>query len=191
MKLFCVKRARMNEMKFRPDDVRIFGEHNTGVFVEAVNEKEAKEKFNALLKPGQRIRPAYLTGDVVSTRNNSIKPTRKKLTATDRKKITAYQSSVAKILKPKFSKTFCSQCGNEFEPGNSGFSSCKEHMPRKNPAAKRYYRVFQAQNNLWRQVAFFYFKKDAFEYAKAAHAAKGGQWQVTHSYPSAHNAPVK
>jgi DNA-directed RNA polymerase subunit RPC12/RpoP len=27
----------------------------------------------------------------------------------------------------KFSNVFCSQCGNDFGPGNHGFSACKEH----------------------------------------------------------------
>ena len=32
----------------------------------------------------------------------------------------------------KFSKTFCSQCGGEFGPRNSGFSHCADHkyVPR-------------------------------------------------------------
>jgi hypothetical protein len=29
--------------------------------------------------------------------------------------------------KPKYKNVSCSQCGNKFGPGNSGFSSCKEH----------------------------------------------------------------
>jgi hypothetical protein len=29
---------------------------------------------------------------------------------------------------PKFSKTFCSQCGQEFGPGDHGFSHCSEHQ---------------------------------------------------------------
>lgn len=28
---------------------------------------------------------------------------------------------------PKFDKTYCSQCGGEFGPGNSGFSHCADH----------------------------------------------------------------
>jgi len=28
---------------------------------------------------------------------------------------------------PKFEKTYCSQCGGQFGPGNHGFSHCSEH----------------------------------------------------------------
>jgi hypothetical protein len=28
---------------------------------------------------------------------------------------------------PRFEKTFCSQCGEEFGPGDSGFSHCDQH----------------------------------------------------------------
>ena len=28
----------------------------------------------------------------------------------------------------KFEKTFCSQCGGEFGPGNEGYSRCKDHQ---------------------------------------------------------------
>jgi len=30
----------------------------------------------------------------------------------------------------KFQNTFCSQCGEEFGPGDHGFSSCKSHRER-------------------------------------------------------------
>lgn len=30
----------------------------------------------------------------------------------------------------KYEKTFCSQCGGEFGPGEHGFSSCADHMKR-------------------------------------------------------------
>jgi hypothetical protein len=29
---------------------------------------------------------------------------------------------------PKFAKTFCSQCGQEFGPGDHGFSHCSDHQ---------------------------------------------------------------
>jgi hypothetical protein len=29
--------------------------------------------------------------------------------------------------KPKFDKTYCSQCGREFGPGDHGYSHCKDH----------------------------------------------------------------
>lgn len=28
---------------------------------------------------------------------------------------------------PRFDKTFCSQCGGEFGPGDGGFSHCDQH----------------------------------------------------------------
>lgn len=30
----------------------------------------------------------------------------------------------------KFEKTYCSQCGGEFGPGDSGYSHCKDHGAR-------------------------------------------------------------
>ena len=30
----------------------------------------------------------------------------------------------------KFEKTYCSQCGAEFGPGDSGYSHCKDHRAR-------------------------------------------------------------
>ena len=30
----------------------------------------------------------------------------------------------------KFEKTYCSQCGGEFGPGDSGYSHCKDHRAR-------------------------------------------------------------
>lgn len=30
---------------------------------------------------------------------------------------------------PRFDKTYCSQCGGEFGPGDSGFSHCQDHPP--------------------------------------------------------------
>ena len=32
-----------------------------------------------------------------------------------------------KAHNPKFKKTYCSQCGKEFGPGDHGFSSCIDH----------------------------------------------------------------
>lgn len=31
---------------------------------------------------------------------------------------------------PKFSETFCSQCGGKFGPGDKGYSHCEDHLPR-------------------------------------------------------------
>lgn len=41
-------------------------------------------------------------------------------------------SESAKIPNYKYPKTFCSQCGGEFGPGNNGFSHCESHrhIPR-------------------------------------------------------------
>ena len=33
--------------------------------------------------------------------------------------------------KPRFSETFCSQCGAAFGPGDSGFSHCGDHRRKK------------------------------------------------------------
>lgn len=38
---------------------------------------------------------------------------------------------------PKFDITYCSNCGREFGPGNSGFSHCKDHTPAKLRARNR------------------------------------------------------
>jgi hypothetical protein len=31
-------------------------------------------------------------------------------------------------VKPKFEKTYCSNCGREFGPGNHGYSHCENHL---------------------------------------------------------------
>lgn len=36
-------------------------------------------------------------------------------------------AELSKPLLPKFDKTFCSQCGGEFGPGDHGFSHCSDH----------------------------------------------------------------
>lgn len=33
----------------------------------------------------------------------------------------------AAIASPRFDKTYCSQCGGEFGPGNHGYSHCEDH----------------------------------------------------------------
>lgn len=35
---------------------------------------------------------------------------------------------------PRFPKTYCSQCGEEFGPGDSGFSHCADHGAEAHPA---------------------------------------------------------
>lgn len=35
------------------------------------------------------------------------------------------------VAPPKFAKTFCSQCGGEFGPGDSGYSHCIDHEEDK------------------------------------------------------------
>lgn len=35
--------------------------------------------------------------------------------------------------RPTFGRTYCSQCGNAFGPGDSGFSHCEDHL-NKEPA---------------------------------------------------------
>ncbi len=38
---------------------------------------------------------------------------------------------------PRFEQTFCSQCGEEFGTGDSGFSHCDQHLPHESLAALR------------------------------------------------------
>lgn len=38
-------------------------------------------------------------------------------------------------VKPRFEKTYCSQCGCETGPGDSGFSDCRDHWARDERAA--------------------------------------------------------
>jgi hypothetical protein len=37
---------------------------------------------------------------------------------------------VQNIPVPKFNRTFCSQCGSEFGPGDHGFSHCADHQKK-------------------------------------------------------------
>lgn len=32
-------------------------------------------------------------------------------------------------MTPRFAKTYCSQCGREFGPGDNGYSHCHQHEP--------------------------------------------------------------
>jgi len=36
-------------------------------------------------------------------------------------------ASARAVRAPRFAKTYCSQCGGEFGPGNSGYSHCEDH----------------------------------------------------------------
>jgi len=36
-------------------------------------------------------------------------------------------ASAGAVRAPRFAKTYCSQCGGEFGPGNSGYSHCEDH----------------------------------------------------------------
>lgn len=47
------------------------------------------------------------------------------------KKVAATQQTPKDDSPPKFKSVSCSQCGQKFGPGNSGFSSCKEHRKAK------------------------------------------------------------
>lgn len=40
---------------------------------------------------------------------------------------------VAACVAPRFDKTYCSQCGGEFGPGDQGYSHCKDHANRPAP----------------------------------------------------------
>lgn len=39
-----------------------------------------------------------------------------------------YMSEVTMTKSPKYTETFCSQCGGAFGPGDSGFSHCDQHQ---------------------------------------------------------------
>jgi hypothetical protein len=41
--------------------------------------------------------------------------------------IVASVNALGEAPPPKFEKTFCSQCGGEFGPGDSGYSHCVDH----------------------------------------------------------------
>ena len=50
---------------------------------------------------------------------------------------------------PKFDKTYCSQCGGEFGPGDSGYSHCDQHKGLANaddlsPTVKRVMKQFES-----------------------------------------------
>jgi hypothetical protein len=49
-----------------------------------------------------------------------------------------YRTSLLKnadALVRRFAMTYCSQCGNELGPGNSGVSHCDEHVPSHKEAS--------------------------------------------------------
>lgn len=48
--------------------------------------------------------------------------------------IVASVNARGEIPPPKFAKTFCSQCGGEFGPGDSGYSHCVDHEFDEQPA---------------------------------------------------------
>jgi hypothetical protein len=39
---------------------------------------------------------------------------------------------------PKFDKTYCSQCGGEFGPGDSGYSHCDQHITEQTQGSDLY-----------------------------------------------------
>lgn len=41
--------------------------------------------------------------------------------------IVAAANALGEVPTPKFAKTYCSQCGGEFGPGDSGYSHCVDH----------------------------------------------------------------
>jgi hypothetical protein len=44
---------------------------------------------------------------------------------------------------PKFTETFCSQCGGQFGPGDSGYSHCDQHE-KLSPTVKRVMQQFES-----------------------------------------------
>jgi hypothetical protein len=44
-------------------------------------------------------------------------------------------NSVERTVRPRFWQTYCSQCGQEFGPGDCGFSHCSDHKG-EDPADK-------------------------------------------------------
>ena len=45
-----------------------------------------------------------------------------------------YQHTCRPHMAPKFPVTWCSRCGQEFGPGDHGFSHCENHGERSDPA---------------------------------------------------------
>lgn len=43
----------------------------------------------------------------------------------------AGQGPLERPVRPRFSSTYCSQCGGEFGPGDRGFSHCSDHRNKK------------------------------------------------------------
>lgn len=61
---------------------------------------------------------------------------------------------------------------------------------KKNPTTKKYYVVDQEQRGLWYQVANFYGKEKAKQYAQYLADTTGKRVRVAHAFPSGHNYPV-
>lgn len=38
-----------------------------------------------------------------------------------------FQQALKPFMPPRFTETYCSQCGQTFGPGNHGYSHCSEH----------------------------------------------------------------
>lgn len=47
------------------------------------------------------------------------------------------QAAFASGGQPKYSETFCSQCGQKFGPGDHGFSHCSDHQTETQKAEQR------------------------------------------------------
>ncbi len=39
-----------------------------------------------------------------------------------------FSPPLSALRQPRFPVTYCSQCGGEFGPGDSGYSHCRDHM---------------------------------------------------------------
>jgi len=56
-------------------------------------------------------------------------------------------------MPPKYDKTFCSQCGREFGPGDHGFSHCEDHdVTRAESAAKTFYERYVDAQDRYRVI---------------------------------------
>ena len=60
----------------------------------------------------------------------------------------------------RFPETWCSQCGQSFGPGDSGFSNCADHKPtptmcdlRRLEHEERLQKHFERMRNIYRDIA--------------------------------------
>ena len=71
MKKFLVKMDGMKSRTCRPKDAAMFGERNDGIIIEGNTQKEAVEKWESGLLPGNRYNTFYLKITEVTERKNN------------------------------------------------------------------------------------------------------------------------